>query len=165
MISAHLRAISDELEAARRRALGPGDPGGTEPDDATAPGESMLLSLDDGIKLKSGSCILAPAEGEDPSWCVLSSFLEDDTGAVEYLMKGELGAELDVADFLSVAYRLVLDREIDAQGLRAYSAMLAHGRVARFDVLRTLADSDEATALARPLIILPKTMIDPGLGA
>ena len=165
MISAHLRAISDELKAARSRALGPDGPDRADPDDTAAPGESVLLSLDDAIRLESGSCILAPAGEEDPSWCVLSSFIEDDTGAVEYLMKGELAAELDVAGFLSGAYRLVLDREIDAQGLRAYSAMLAHGRVARFEVLRTLAGSDEATALARPLIILPKSMLDPGLAA
>lgn len=52
-----------------------------------------------------------------------------------------------VGDFVDLAYRLILARPADADGLRHFAAELESGRLNRDGFLRTLADCEEARAL------------------
>ncbi|MBX6375054.1 MAG: DUF4214 domain-containing protein [Acetobacteraceae bacterium] len=59
-----------------------------------------------------------------------------------------------IADFLHAAYRGLLRREPDLDGLAHYRARIAEGHIARHEVLRAMATSDEARRLDLELLIV-----------
>jgi hypothetical protein len=63
----------------------------------------------------------------------------------EFATRGAL-AYMSDRTFVAWAYRLLLDRDVDGQGLADYSAELKDGRLTRPGLLKTLLESDEFKA-------------------
>jgi hypothetical protein len=62
--------------------------------------------------------------------------------------------QASISDFLHAAYRGLLRREPDRDGLMYYRTKIAEGRLARHEVLRAMATSDEARRLDVELLIV-----------
>ncbi len=110
--------------------------------------------------LESGSWIF-PADGfggwsVEPAWHVFGSHrAEPHDGILLLAQAGVIGGVLGDDAFVALAYELVLRRQPDPGGHRAYRETLQSGQKTRHGVLRDLAGSAEAAATGQLLVILP----------
>ena len=140
----------------------------TEPVPRRAP--PMLDALP-AERLDSGSLIF-PADdfggwSAEPAWQVFSSHqaAEPDEGVVLFAQAGVIGGELGDDAFVELAYKLILQRQPDPGGHRAYRETLQSGQKTRHGVLRDLAGSAEAGATGQLLVILPGSWLAGAAGA
>jgi hypothetical protein len=154
VIAHHLQAIARAV--ARADGLTPQEP---EPaPEPQQPGEDVFLSLDGALDLGNGSRLIPPSAAGQVRWIVLQELPAEagEAGGLEW--KGALSETLDPKGFVTEAYRLLLDREPDPQGLADYAPVLASPG-GHQEVLRLLASSAEASSLARQLILAPESML------
>jgi hypothetical protein len=160
----YLHAIWDDIQASRAdpQALGGerdkiGSPGAPRIGGVSRP---VVLDLEGGLALPGGSRIYPGPTTEPASWGVLTEILRDDGEAGDFSLEGVLASDLDVSRFVDGAYRLLLGRPADPQGLSDYGRLIANDSWSRFDILKHIASSAEASRRKRRVIIAPKALID-----
>ena len=59
-------------------------------------------------------------------------------------------------DFVAAAYRYILMRPVDPTGRQLYTRLIENRQLSRWDLLKELADSDEAKERSTKLVIIPE---------
>jgi hypothetical protein len=161
----HLYAIWDDIQTGRADPPSPGNEIGKRRrlERASRVGDvsnPAFLNLEGSLALPGGSRIYPASTAAPTAWCVLTEILGADGEASDFALEGELAADLDASLFVDGAYRLLLGRPADPQGLNDYGRLIANGSWSRFDILKHIASSDEASRWSHRVIIAPKPLID-----
>ena len=125
------------------------------PDARAKPTSEYRLNCLAAEPLKGGSWAF-PDAGSAADWCVLHLTARDRArGLSIFKLRGRLRATFKAEEFVRLAYRHILMRKIDDDGLRTYPPIIDQDPLMRREVLRILAESDEAAALHVQVILIP----------
>ncbi len=130
-------------------------PAPVRPPPRAEPGE-ILFELADDHRLPSGNFLIR-VPPDPAAWLIFSIAGERPAqGASRLLYRATLEAGTDHADFIAHAYRCILGRPVDPDGLGHYREALGSARLNRVEVISELAASNEAGAQQRRLVVLPE---------
>jgi hypothetical protein len=120
------------------------------------PGELLFELLDD-HRLPSGNFLIRVPP--DPTIWQVFTIAGDlpAQGPARLLHRASIEATIEQADFIARAYRCILGRPADPDGLDHYGRALSSARLNRLEMIAELAASPEAGAQQRRLVILPET--------
>jgi hypothetical protein len=153
------KARNPQRRAAVRREAQDSSASGSAIDDPMETREA-ILELDTKVaeSLESGTKLFPePGDQENPDWCVFSKKGGPPNAyPIEFVHSGTIEGASDPERFVSQCYRSILQREVDADGQAAYQPLISKSQLSRRDVIRILADSDEARERGFNLLIIPE---------
>jgi hypothetical protein len=105
-------------------------------------GENQILPCDSDLEPKSWAIFVRPD-------------ITSDSAAWRFALVGRVDFTMPLDEFIEAAYRFVLNREVDFDGLQTYKRLIEAGRLRRADFLKVLVSSDEARCQKFRFLIVP----------
>jgi hypothetical protein len=108
--------------------------------------------------VNDGSLIFPdPNLASDSDWCIFALTSSDtarDVRVFEFIAR--LTGSSSPEEFVRLAYQSILMRVVDDDGLRIYPPLIQDHQLGRRDVLKILADSDEARSRGERILAIPE---------
>lgn len=122
----------------------------------------FALDVSDAQELEGGSLLVgAPASEAVTHWLIYArGTLQTEANRPEFLLRGKIDTALEPIEFISAAYKYVLNRDVDEDGKQIYSSLLADKRLSQRDALSILASSKEAQDKRVRLLIVSAARLD-----
>ncbi len=167
IVASSLREISLELDrAGATPAASPAPPSAPSTAPPSAPSTAPpLVDVSSAERLASGAMIFPMRTGSSftakTAWHVFARPAGAGSGVAQFDGAGVIDAATDDDAFVELAYRVILRRDADRDGYRAYLDSLRRGLQTRRGMLRDLAGSPEARDRGRLLLIMPGDWLSP----
>jgi hypothetical protein len=98
-----------------------------------------------------------PGTGYESNWYIFKeNKVDDDSSEKVFVRSGIILGVSNSEDFVAASYQHILMREVDVTGHQLYSSLIENRQLSRRDVLKALADSDEATDRGIKLVVVPE---------
>jgi len=122
----------------------------------------FTLDVSSAQELEGGSLLVGPQPSEAVThWLIYArGSLQGETGQPEFILRGRIDTAIEEIEFISAAYKYVLNRNVDEDGRQIYSNLLADKRLSQRDVLSILASSKEAQDKRIRLLVVSAGSLD-----
>jgi hypothetical protein len=165
VVAEHLHLLARRLASCDK---GDASTSGPLREDMTEPGKGPPLSQGtqsesgpiklDAELLENGGNLVLPCDSDlDPeSWAVfLRPHGASDSGYSHFKLVGRVRSTSPLDEFIAIAYRFVLGREVDLDSLQSYRRLMETGQLLRRDFLRTLASCHESRRRKFRILVIP----------
>jgi hypothetical protein len=117
----------------------------------------FILDSSSAESVNNGSIIFPdPGFAVEPHWCIFVSASPCIEGSERtFLFKGRLLADSGAQEFVQEAYENILMRPVDVDGLAIYPQLIENHQHTRREVIRILADSEEARSHPHKVLAIP----------
>jgi hypothetical protein len=120
--------------------------------------EVLEIDMKVAESVSSGTRIFPEPEGGSTSnWCVFSRReARSGTAEVVFAPTGIIKGDSEPRQFVHEAYLNILMRDVDPVGSALYPALIENRKLSKRDVIRILADSEEARDRGISVIVIPE---------